>query len=238
VSLAALVADGSPFADALHADWTKLRTLASTGWLLLGVVAFTVAVSAAADAAANCPAGGLDRLAMLAVKAALVVGLVLAAAAVAVLACVLLGRVILPGHGFTPAHGYQALSLGGGPVLRAACGSALYLALIALLSLGLATAVREAAVAIGIVLALLYVFPIVSSVTGNPHWQRHLEQIGPMTAGLNRVVSPATQIKHVTIVTELWVSGWSPSRSLGPIYAPTVDALLSVRYTSCIELFA
>ena len=33
-------------------------------------------------------------------------------------------------------------------------------------------------------LALLYVFPIVARVTGNPHWQRHLEQIGPMTAGL------------------------------------------------------
>ena len=228
MSQADLVADGSPFADALHAEWTKLRTLASTGWLLLGVVAFTVAVSAAADAAASCPAGGCQadqaklsltgiqvgqaivaviavlavsneystgmirvtlaamprRLTMLAAKAALVVGLVLAAAAVAVLACVLLGRVILPGHGFTPAHGYQALSLGGGPVLRAACGSALYLALVALLSLGVATAVREAAVAIGIVLALLYVFPIVSSVAGNPHWQRHLEQIGPMTAGL------------------------------------------------------
>jgi ABC-2 type transport system permease protein len=44
--------------------------------------------------------------------------------------------------------------------------------------------VREAAVAIGIVLALLYVFPIVASVASNPHWQRHLEQIGPMTAGL------------------------------------------------------
>jgi ABC-2 type transport system permease protein len=227
VSQAALVADGWPFADALHAEWTKLRTLASTGWLLLGVVAFTTAVSAAADAAASCPAGcqadqaklsltGVQvgqaivvviavlavsneystgmirvtltamprRLTVLAAKAALVVGLVLAAAAVAVLACVLLGRLILPGHGFTLAYGYQPLSLGDGPVLRAACGSALYLALIALLGLGVATAVREAAVAIGIVLALLYVFPVVSSVVSNPHWQRHLEQIGPMTAGL------------------------------------------------------
>jgi ABC-2 type transport system permease protein len=27
-------------------------------------------------------------------------------------------------------------------------------------------------------------FPIVASVAGNPHWQRHLDQIGPMTAGL------------------------------------------------------
>ena len=49
MSQAAVAADGWPFADALHAEWTKLRTLASTGWLLLGVVALTVAVSAAAE---------------------------------------------------------------------------------------------------------------------------------------------------------------------------------------------
>jgi ABC-2 type transport system permease protein len=228
VSQTAVAADGWPIADALHAEWTKLRTLASTGWLLLGVVAFTIAVSAAADAAAFCPADGCQadqaklsltgiqagqaivaaiaiiaisseystgmirvtlaamprRLTVLAAKAVLVLGLVLAAAAVAVLACVLLGRLILPGHGFTLAHGYQALSLADRPVLRAACGSVLYLGLVALLSLGVAAAVREAAVAIGVVLGLLYVFPVVASVAGNPHWQRHLEQVGPMTAGL------------------------------------------------------
>ena len=27
-------------------------------------------------------------------------------------------------------------------------------------------------------------FPLVTSVVGNQHWQRHLEQIGPMTAAL------------------------------------------------------
>ena len=36
--------------DALHAEWTKLRTAAGTGWLLLAAVALTVAVSAAAAA--------------------------------------------------------------------------------------------------------------------------------------------------------------------------------------------
>jgi len=148
-----------------------------------------------------------------------------------------------------------------------------------LLALGIATAVREAAVAIGLVLGLLYLFPIVSSVVGNQHWQRHLEQIGPMNAGLyvqatvglkvlpltpgraspssppgpaarccsaagccgaatpDEGFSLATQIRHVTIVTGLWVSGSSPDRSLGRIYVPTVDALLSVRYTSCIDHF-
>ena len=124
------------------------------------------------------------RLTVLAAKATLTTGLVVAAAAVAVLASVLAGRLILPGHGFTPANGYPPLSLDQGPVLRAACGSVLYLALIALLSLGVATAVRDSAVAIGLVLGVLYIFPVVTSVVSNQHWQRHLEQIGPMTAGL------------------------------------------------------
>jgi ABC-2 type transport system permease protein len=59
----------------------------------------------------------------------------------------------------------------------------LYLVLIGLLSLGIATAVREAATAIGAVLGLLYVFPILVALVANPHWHRHLEQIGPTTAG-------------------------------------------------------
>jgi ABC-2 type transport system permease protein len=121
---------------------------------------------------------------VLAAKAALVGGLVLVAGAVAVVASVLAGRLILPGRGFTTANGYQLLSLGNGTDLRAACGSVLYLALIALLALGIATAVRDSAVAIGGVLALLYLFPIVAAVVSNQHWQRHLEQSGPMTAGL------------------------------------------------------
>jgi ABC-2 type transport system permease protein len=212
------------WAETIHAEWTKLRTLASTGWLLAGAVALTITVSAMAVAAAAV-APGLDpaklsltgiqagqavvailavlaigneystgmirvtltamprRHTVLAAKAALAGGLVLAAGAVAVLASVLAGRLILPGRGFTPANGYQQLSLGNGPDLRAACGSVLYLALIALLSLGVATAVRDSAVAIGTVLALLYLFPIAAAVASNQHWQRHLEQIGPMTAG-------------------------------------------------------
>jgi ABC-2 type transport system permease protein len=125
-----------------------------------------------------------QRWSVLGAKAALVGGLVLTAGTLGVLGSVLAGRLILPGRGFTLVHGYPPLSLGDGPVLRAACGSVLYLALVALLALGLATAVRDSAVAIGLVLGLLYLFPIVSAVVGNQHWQRHLEQIGPMNAGL------------------------------------------------------
>jgi ABC-2 type transport system permease protein len=211
--------------ETLHAEWTKLRTLASTGWLLAGAVVLTVTVSTmAVAAAAVAPGADLAKLSLtgvqagqavavilavlaisneystgmirvtltamprrhtvLAAKAALVGGLVLAAGAVAVLASVLAGRLILPGRGFTPANGYQLLSLGNGPDLRAACGSVLYLAVVALLALGIAAVVRDSAVAIGTVLALLYLFPIAAAVVSNHHWQRHLEQIGPTTAGL------------------------------------------------------
>ncbi len=241
------------WAETIHAEWTKLRTLTSTGWLLAGAAVLTVTVSAAAVAAAAF-APGLDpaklsltgiqagqavvailavlaisneystgmirvtltamprRHTVLAAKAALVGGLVLAAGAVAVLAAVLAGRLILPGHGFIPANGYQLLSLGNGPDLRAACGSVLYLALIALLSLGVATAVRDAAVAIGTVLALLYLFPIVASFTGSQDWQRHLDQISPMTAGL--YVQATTNLRALPLtpwqglgVLALWAAG-------------------------------
>ena len=86
-------------------------------------------------------------------------------------------------------------------MLRAAFGSVLYLALIALLSLGISTMVRDSAVAIGIVLALLYLFPIVANVVTNETWHRHLEQIGPMTAGL--------AIQATTGLSRLPISPWA-----------------------------
>ena len=39
--------------DALRAEWTKLRTLPGTGWLLAGVVAATVIISAAVSASVS-----------------------------------------------------------------------------------------------------------------------------------------------------------------------------------------
>jgi ABC-2 type transport system permease protein len=156
------------------------------------------------------------RTTVLAVKAALLTGLVLAAGAIAVLGCLLAGRMMLTGHGFTAARGFPPLSLADGPVLRAAAGSALYLALIALLSLGVATAVRDSAVAIGLVLGLLYLFPIIASVATSPEWQRHLEQIGPMTAGL--------EIQATTGLRGLPIGPWA---GLGVLAAWAAGALLA-----------
>jgi ABC-2 type transport system permease protein len=246
---------------ALRGEWIKLRTLPGTGWLLLGVVVLTVAVSAATSAALSCTSSAAchpdltklsfsgtelgqavvaivgvlaitgeystgmirttltaapRRTVMLAAKAAVVTALVLAAGAVAVLGSLLAGRLILPGHGYSPAHGYLVLSLADGPVLRAASGSVLYLALIALLSLGIATAVRDTATAIGVVLGLLYLFPILAQVVASPGWQRHLQQIGPMTAGL--------EIQASTGVHTLPISPWA---GLGVLAAWAAAALLA-----------
>ena len=44
--------------DVVHAEWTKVRTLPGTGWLLLAAAALTVAVGAVAANAVTCPAGG------------------------------------------------------------------------------------------------------------------------------------------------------------------------------------
>ena len=103
--------------------------------------------------------------------------LTLAAASVAVLASLLAGRLMLPGNGY-------AMSLADGPTLRAA-RRILHLALIALLSLGVATAVRDSATAVGAVLGLIYLFPIVAELVTDPDWQRRLQDLGPMAADLD-----------------------------------------------------
>ncbi|HEY5051734.1 MAG TPA: ABC transporter permease subunit, partial [Acidothermaceae bacterium] len=125
-----------------------------------------------------------NRVAVLAAKAIVVAGWALVAGIVGVLGSTLLGQFMLPGKGFTPANGYMSLALSDAGMLRAAFGSVLYLVLIALLSLGIATAVRDSAAGIGVVLGLLFAFPIALVMVSNPHWHRHLEQIAPMNAGM------------------------------------------------------
>jgi ABC-2 type transport system permease protein len=253
--------------DALHAEWTKLRTLASTWWLLLAVIALTITVGAAVAAAFQCsggPAGGCApaltgadpakisltgvdlgqvivallavlavggeyatgmirltlaatprRLTVLAAKTITVAGWALVAGLVAVAGSVLAGRLILPGHGLSAANGYVVPSLGNGPDLRAFGGSVLYLALIALLALGVTTAVRDSGVAIGLVLGLLYLFPIVSAVIPDQDLARHLQQIAPMSAGLD--------VQSTVGVSSLPLTPW---QGLGVIALWALGALL------------
>lgn len=117
------------------------------------------------------------RTRVLAAKTVVVATIACALAVPSTLVSLWAGRSLLDGSGLPP------LDLGSGPALRAAAGSALYLTLVALLSLATATVVRNPAAAIGGVLALLYVLPIVAQSVSDPDWQRHLKQVAPMTAG-------------------------------------------------------
>jgi len=115
---------------------------------------------------------------VLAAKAVVVTAVVTAAAAIGVAGSLLASRPMMPGNRL------PTLSIDDGPVLRAAFGSVLYLALIALLALGVATAVRNSAAATGVVLGMLYLFPIMAQAVSDEKWQRNMLKIGPMTAGL------------------------------------------------------
>jgi len=153
------------------------------------------------------------RLTFILAKMAVLAGPVLIASALAVAGSAAAGRLILPGHGFTPAHGYASLT--SATDVRAAVGAVLYLTLIALLSLGLATAVRDSAAAIGLVLGVLYLFPLAANVVSNPTLARHLDQIGPLPAGLD---AQATVGVHTLPLT--------PWQGLGVVALWTAGALL------------
>lgn len=246
--------------DALCAEWTKLRTLPTTGWLFVGAVALTVASGAGVAAIVHIgPDGqhdptaasldptklsltgvylgqavvavlavlsvaeeygtGMIRLSLSAVprrplllgaKAATVALLALGVGVIAAPAGLIIGRVLLPAHGV-----YPLVSLSSGPTLRAAAGTALYLALVALLSLGVATTIRDTAVSIGTALGLLYLLPIAAQLINDPTWQRHLAQIAPMTAGL--------AIQATTNLPNLPIGPWA---GLGVLSAWACAALL------------
>ena len=201
---------------AIRAEWTKLRTVAGPVWLLVGVIASTMALGAAvansvtctivgcaADAAKSSLTGVQLGQAVVAVLAVLVIGdeystgmirttlaatpqrsVVLAAKAVVLTGPVLVAGTLAISGSLVAGSRLLALSLTDASTLRAAVGSVLYLALVALLALGIAAAVRDSAVAVGITLGLLYLFPLLASTVANPQWHRHLLQISPSNAGL------------------------------------------------------
>jgi ABC-2 type transport system permease protein len=247
--------------QALHAEWTKLRTLSGTWWLLAAAAALTIAVSAAAAAAFHCPPAGCAPqqtgadpaklgltgvdlgqvvIALLAVgviggeygtgmihltlaatprrltaytaKALVAAGWAVAASVLAVAGSALAARLILPGHGLSAANGYASLTLANAADLRALGGSVLYLTLVALLALGVTTAVRDSGAGIGAVLGLLLVFPVASAVIPDHVLARHLEQLSPMTAGLYIQATVGVQRLPLTPwqglgVTAAWAAG-------------------------------
>ena len=245
--------------DAIRAEWTKLRTLPSTGWLLVAGAGITITVSAVAAAAWHVNAGGsadptkisltgidvgqavVAVLAVLAVSEEYGTGMIrtslsaatprlnfLAAKAskphrtppagglVAVAGSRSPGCLLLPSAGINPAHGYPLLSLVQAATLRAAVGSVLYLLLIALFSLGVANHhSRHRAASAATVIGLIYLPPLGAQLIQDPTWRRHLEQIGPMSAGLS--------IQATTHIGGLPISPWV---GLGILAAWAAAALL------------
>jgi ABC-2 type transport system permease protein len=118
-------------------------------------------------------------------KGAVVVSTVLGAALLGVAASLAAGRQVLTAHGFTADHGYPPLSFADGLTLRAAAGTVLYLGLIALMSFGLASVLRDTAASLATVLSLLLIFPILSGLVTDPHWREALTRYSPMSAGLS-----------------------------------------------------
>jgi len=187
--------------NALAAEWTKLRTTPGPWWLLLATATLTLALGGAVTSAGG---GDSTRFALsgvylgqapVAVLAVLVVGgeystaligttlaaipnrpLVLAAKAIVL-------AVVVAAVG-APTVLTSLLAFGGGHLVRGGAGSVAYLILIAVLGLGIAAAVRDPAAAIGIVLGVLYLPPILTQMVADPHLHRVLERAAPMNAAL------------------------------------------------------
>jgi ABC-2 type transport system permease protein len=256
------LAGESCFGPALRAEWTKLRTVPGTAWILAAICALTVAVGAGTAAATKCAvvsacAGDTTKLSLtgievgqalvavlavlaitgeystgmirttftamprrsvvLAAKASVLSCLIVPVAVLAVAGSLAAGRLILPRNGFTAARGFALVSLANGPTVRAAVGSVLYLALIGLLSLAVATIVRDSAVAAGSVLGLLYVAPIAALVlAGQPVWERRVERYAPVNAGA--AIEDTTGLHHLPI---------GPWGGLGVLAIWTAAALLT-----------
>lgn len=186
ISTAATAANRCPAGVACPVDTTKLSlTGIQFGQAVVAILAVLPICNEYSSGMIRVTLAAMPRRpALLAAKTVIICGLVLVAGAIAVLGSVLAARLILPGNGFNPVHGFPPLSLADGATLRAAAGSVLYLGLIALLSIGIAALVRDPAATIGVVLGLLYLFPIITAFVSNPQWHDRIQRYTPM-AGLN-----------------------------------------------------
>jgi ABC-2 type transport system permease protein len=186
----------------LRAEWTKLRTVCSTGWTVILILALTVGFSLllASGSSSTPPGAGGDndivrdslvgvylaqfavvafgvlaftseyatglihvtfaamprRGRVLAAKALLVGVTVLVAGLAATATSFVAGQRVLRDNGYSP-PGYPEWTLHDGAAQRAVLGSALLLAAIALLALGIGAIFRHSAAAISSLLALLFV---------------------------------------------------------------------------------
>jgi ABC-2 type transport system permease protein len=95
-----------------------------------------------------------------------------------------IGQPILHGNGFVPDNGYPTASLLDEPTARAVAGTAAYLAVIALFSLGVGASLRRSGAAVGVLLGVLYV-PMMTALALPDDARARVQRISPMTAGLS-----------------------------------------------------
>ncbi|MDT3438143.1 MULTISPECIES: hypothetical protein [unclassified Pseudofrankia] len=229
--------------DALRAEWTKIRTVRTTGaWAaatVVAAVALSCLVAAAVEAGGCAPEAtgcaddptalslsgvylaqaavvvfavtavtaeyetGLARVTLAAcprrstvylARAAVVTAAVSAVGLVAMAGACLAGRAVLAGGGMAAPLEVTPPGPADLATSRAVVGTALYLCLLALLCLGVGTALRHSGATVAAVLALLLVPAAVAAIVPFP--PRVLEAIqrsAPMTAGLavRATVEPA-----------------------------------------------
>jgi len=141
-----------------------------------------------------CPRRGR----VLAAKAIVLAGTVFAAGLAASIAAFFLAQPFQRENGFAP-PAYPHPALTDPTVLRAVVGTALFLAVLAVFSLGVATILRGTAGAIVLIFALLIVVPIVASVTSVA-----------ATTWVNRATPIAgLAIQQTTTLTETAIGPWA-----------------------------
>jgi ABC-2 type transport system permease protein len=224
-----------PFALAMRAEWTKLRTVRSATWagivLVIGTVGLSVlgcATASTTGGAAGAPAAPGDddivlfslagvylgqiavvalatgaltsefgtglirstftampsRGTVIAAKAAVVTTVVLVLGTAACVTSFYVGQWLLRGNGYTYEGGYPTATLGDGVTARAVFGSALYLGVVGVLSLGIAAIVRHTAGAVSAVLGVLFVPQIMIGLLPDDVADV-IEKIAPMSTGLS-----------------------------------------------------
>jgi ABC-2 type transport system permease protein len=228
---------GTGMSRVLRAEWTKLRTVPSTTWLLLSAagttIAFGLLVCSAVDtsgAAPGCTPGRpgcgdedvvlnslsgayVGQIAFLALgvlfatseyatgtirstfaamprrsrvmiaKVVVLIGAVLCVGIAASVGSFLLGQPVLRGNGFVPAQGYPVIPITDPAAARATVGTAVYLAVVAVLGFAVGQITRRAGSAIAVVLAILYAPAIVSLMLAEPI-RGTMQRLSPMMAGL------------------------------------------------------
>jgi ABC-2 type transport system permease protein len=193
----------------LRAEWQKLRTVPDLAVLMALTVALTISVSWVSSAVAVPGEGDPVRIALLGVQVGQAVaaiagvqmvagefgtgmigatllalprrGRMLAAKALLLSASTVVAAVIGVLSSLAIARSLLSIPIDGS-VARAVTLSILQLLLIALLGLGVGALARNAVAAVGVVLGLLYLMPILLPMFLNPDVQRVLFRLSPGTA--------------------------------------------------------